>query len=84
MKVTEVQMRALWALDDRGDGWDPAHRPRGSLERLKKKGLVGGNKKSGWWLTDSGRAFLISEGLKTLRGNKMPEFRYVVDKSFME
>tara|TARA_Y100001973_G_C5206208_1_gene341683 strand:- start:2375 stop:2587 length:213 start_codon:yes stop_codon:yes gene_type:complete len=58
MIVTEVQLRVLKALDSEGDDYDPDHRPRNSLERLKKKGLVHGDKKSGWYLTSSGRSYL--------------------------
>jgi hypothetical protein len=57
-KVTPVQARAMRALDSRSPAYDPSHRPRGSLERLAKKGLVGGNRKSGWYLTADGEAYL--------------------------
>lgn len=32
--------------------------PRGSLERLAKKGLVEGDRRDGWTLTDKGRLWL--------------------------
>ena len=57
-KITDVQLVALRALDENGAEYNPAHRPRGSLERLKKKGFVAGGRKVGWALTDTGRAYL--------------------------
>ena len=57
-KVTPVQARAMRALDSTSSSYDPHHRPRGSLERLAKKGLVGGNRKDGWHLTSEGAAYL--------------------------
>ena len=59
-KITAVQMVALRALDPDGDHWNPEHRPRGSLDRLAKKGLVAGGRKEGWILTRAGRAALIA------------------------
>lgn len=60
-KITVIQMAALKALDPDGDHWNPDHRPRGSLERLAKKGLVqGGRKKGNWELTPAGIALLRS------------------------
>lgn len=48
-------MRVLRAMDPNGPDFDPDHRPRGSLERLAKKGLVTGGRKEGWKLTFAGR-----------------------------
>ncbi len=60
-KVTPIQMAVLRAMDPEGDHWNPEHRPRGSLERLAKKGLVqGGRKKGNWALTPAGIALLRS------------------------
>ena len=56
--VTYTQLRALRALDQNNVAYDPHHRPRGSLERLAKKGLVGGDRKTGWHLTVEGEYFL--------------------------
>ena len=57
MIITKVQLRALLALKP-GLTYDDSHRPRGSLERLHKKGLVVGDKKVGWALTVKGLAYL--------------------------
>ena len=51
IKVTEVQ----WAVLETMRGTDPIYQPRSSLERLEKKGLVSGNRKAGWTLTDKGK-----------------------------
>ncbi len=51
-------------MDPTGKGYDPGHRPRGSLERLAKKGLVVGNKKTGWDLTDKGKMYLVFKNIK--------------------
>tara|TARA_R110002020_G_scaffold26270_14_gene84873 strand:+ start:12147 stop:12335 length:189 start_codon:yes stop_codon:yes gene_type:complete len=59
MKVTSVQLRVLVAMDPTNKKYDPSHRPRNSLERLAKKGLVFGNKKTGWSLTDKGKMYLL-------------------------
>ena len=48
-------MRVLRAMDPNDPAYDPDHRPRGSLERLAKKGLVTGGRKEGWELTFTGR-----------------------------
>ena len=56
--VTYTQLRALRALDSKNTAYDPHHRPRGSLERLAKKGYVGGDRKSGWYLTVEGEQYL--------------------------
>ena len=56
--VTYTQLRAMRALDSKNTSYDPHHRPRGSLERLAKKGLVGGDRKSGWYLTVEGEQYL--------------------------
>lgn len=54
MIVTTIQQRVLASMDT-----DKALRhPRGSLERLQKKGLVKGNRKQGWVLTLRGRTYL--------------------------
>ena len=60
MIVTAVQLRVLKALDPNDKESDPSHRPRNSLERLRKKGLVVGNKRVGWELTSKGKAYLKS------------------------
>ena len=60
MIVTAVQLRALKALDPESKESDPEHRPRNSLERLRKKGLVTGDKRIGWGLTSKGKAYLKS------------------------
>lgn len=67
-KITEVQMRVLKAMDPENPEYDPSHRPRGSLERLAKKGLVGGSRKEGWTLTDAGREVLLATRASTVRG----------------
>ena len=54
MKITEVQRGVL--LDLLREGRLQA--PRGSLERLGKKGLVEGTRQDGWTLTDKGRLWL--------------------------
>ena len=79
--MTEIQLGVLRALDESSNYWDASYRPRGSLERLRKKGLVRGDKKYGWALTDAGRAYLYSAGIKTLRGNSMSNFDYRVDRA---
>lgn len=58
--VTHTQLRALKALDPNNSEYDPHHRPRGSLERLVKKGLVHGCRKTGWNLTAEGEQYLTS------------------------
>lgn len=57
-KITPTQLRAMRALDANSLAYDPYHRPRNSLERLVKKGLVGGDRKTGWYLTVEGEHFL--------------------------
>ena len=56
--VTPTQLRAMRAMDPTSPAYDPNHRPRNSLERLAKKGLVSGGRKSGWHLTVEGEQFL--------------------------
>ena len=56
-KVTPIQLAALKALQS-GIHYDPTHRPKSSLERLRKKGFVMGSKRLGWKLTDAGEAYL--------------------------
>ena len=56
--ITQTQLRAMRALDATSPSHDPNHRPRNSLERLAKKGLVGGSRKTGWHLTVEGERFL--------------------------
>ena len=56
--VTHTQLRALRALDPNNNSYDPHHRPRGSLERLAKKGLVGGSRKEGWYITAEGVRYI--------------------------
>lgn len=56
--VTPTQLRAMRAMDEKSPSYDPSHRPRNSLERLAKKGLVGGSRKTGWHLTVEGERFL--------------------------
>ena len=60
-KVTPTQATALLALLP-GPTFDPKHRPRNSLERLKKKGLVTGDRKKGWSISEEGKAFLEAVG----------------------
>jgi len=54
MKVTEVQCQVLQTLQREGR----LQAPRGSLERLERKGMVEGNRRDGWVLTDKGRLWL--------------------------
>ena len=56
MKVTEIQHHVLTLLSQEGR----LQSPRGSLERLAKKGLVEGDRQEGWTLTDKGRRWLTS------------------------
>ena len=60
-KVTPVQLQALIALNP-GAMHNPDHRPRNSLERLRKKGLVSGSKQRGWEITEAGKTYLRKEG----------------------
>ena len=53
-RVTPTQMKALRALFP-GPDHDPTFRPKNSLERLRKKGFVSGDKRKGWELTLLGR-----------------------------
>ena len=57
MKVTEIQHHVLTLLSQEGR----LQAPRGSLERLAKKGLVEGDRQEGWTLTDKGRRWLASQ-----------------------
>lgn len=59
IKVTPIQLEVLRAMDPQSSSWDPTRRPRGSLERLAKKGLVEGDRRVGWKLTDKGRNYLL-------------------------
>jgi hypothetical protein len=63
VKVTEVQHGVLMALHEatRDGGASLWRGPRGSLERLCKKGLVAGCRKSGWALTVMGLRY-VTEG----------------------
>lgn len=54
MKVTDVQRQVLQDLLREGR----LRAPRGSLERLAKKGLVEGSRQDGWTLTDKGRLWM--------------------------
>ena len=63
MKVTEVQRRVLQALQREGR----LQAPRGSLERLERKGMVEGNRRDGWTLTDKGRLWLAGSVLPRRR-----------------
>lgn len=56
MKVTERQKQVLEALVLEGR----LRSPRGSLERLEKKGLVEGNRRDGWALTEKGSRWTAS------------------------
>ena len=49
-KITEVQALVLESLKD----GSPHIRPRSSLDRLQKKGLVVGNRRTGWVITPAG------------------------------
>ncbi len=53
MKISEVQWQVIDMLSRSSS---PLLRPRGTLERLEKKGVVQGNRRDGWSLTDKGRA----------------------------
>tara|TARA_R100001244_G_scaffold132032_2_gene106640 strand:+ start:500 stop:694 length:195 start_codon:yes stop_codon:yes gene_type:complete len=55
--VTEVQLAVLRSMDPRTNNV-PTFRPRRSLERLQKKGLVEGNTRDGWQLTLKGWDYL--------------------------
>ena len=50
IKVTEVQKNVLLGMEI-GLRY---RQPRGSMERLEKKGLVSGDRKTGWMITSSG------------------------------
>ena len=52
MIVTEVQRNVLSSMVPE----TLYKRPRGSLERLEKKGLVSGDRRGGWRLTRKGMA----------------------------
>ena len=54
MIVTEVQKKVLAGLAAN------QRQPRGSCERLKKKGLVKGDRRSGWELTEDGKRYVVS------------------------
>jgi Mn-dependent DtxR family transcriptional regulator len=56
VKVTEIQKQVLnqYLLL----GVDTLTKPRSSLERLQKKGLVTGKRREGWALTPKGIAYL--------------------------
>lgn len=54
MKVTEVQRGVLLDLLREGR----MQSPRGSLERLAKKGMVEGTRQEGWALTAKGLRWL--------------------------
>jgi len=56
--VTKVQEAVLLAVQLKEP--EPKYKPRSSLERLEKKGLVEGNRKDGWRLTDKGRLYVLS------------------------
>jgi len=61
MIVTETQKRILVGMVS---AVDAKRRPRSSLERLEKKGLVVGNRKDGWRLTDKGFSYIIGVSLQ--------------------
>jgi uncharacterized protein YjhX (UPF0386 family) len=50
MKITETQRRVMCDLALAGR----LTHPRGSLERLQKKGVVSGDRRRGWTLTPQG------------------------------
>jgi len=52
--ISEKQRQVMNALYHVG----MLRHPRGSLERLHKKGLVDGNRVNGWKLTTAGRDFV--------------------------
>jgi Mn-dependent DtxR family transcriptional regulator len=54
VKITEVQRKVLHDLLREGR----LASPRGSLERLAKKGLVEGGRRDGWTLTEKGLRWL--------------------------
>ena len=55
-KITEVQRRVMCRLALEG----PLTHPRGTLERLAKKGLVEGGRAEGWSLTSEGKRIVAS------------------------
>ena len=57
-KVSAIQEGILFQLADAGR----LHKPRHALELLQKKGLVRGNKREGWTLTDQGVLWLSARG----------------------
>lgn len=54
MIITEIQKVVLRSLGEH----EPRKKPRGSLERLERKGLVVGDRHRGWKLTRPGRDVL--------------------------
>ena len=54
MIVTEIQKKVLQTMAPS----QRTRRPRSSLERLEKKGLVEGDRKTGWILTAKGESYL--------------------------
>jgi ribosomal protein S19E (S16A) len=57
MIVTPVQLAVLRSMHPSSTE-GPTFRPRRSLERLQKKGLVEGNPRQGWQLTRKGWDYL--------------------------
>jgi len=53
-KITSLQATVLRDIAQHGS----ALKPRGTLQRLEKKGLVYGNRRTGWSLTSSGKQWL--------------------------
>ncbi len=57
-KVSAIQEKILFQLADERRLFKPRH----ALELLQKKGLVRGNKREGWTLTDQGVLWLSARG----------------------
>ena len=56
-KVTPVQEEVLREVKRKGQ----LSKPRSTLEKLQKKGLVSGKRHTGWTLTDLGARWLTGE-----------------------
>ena len=54
MIVTDTQKQVLRSMRPN----TLIYNPRGSLERLAKKGLVEGDRRLGWFITDKGKMYL--------------------------
>ena len=56
-KVTPVQENVLKEVQEKGQ----LSRPRSTLEKLQKKGLVDGKRHIGWHLTERGKRWLAGD-----------------------